>query len=48
MDWLIGKKGQNYIDTLRIKAHQTSKMHAFEKEILLGELNRQIGLLEAA
>jgi len=45
-DWLINKKGQSFVDTLRIKANQTSKLHSFEKEILLGELNRQIQILE--
>lgn len=48
MDWLINKKGQNFVDTLRIKANQTSKLHSFEKEVLLEELNRQIQILEAS
>ena len=46
MDWLLNKKGQAYIDRLRIKANQTSKLHEFEKKILLDELNKEIELLK--
>lgn len=46
MDWLLNKKGQAYIDRLRIKANQTSKLHEFEKKILLNELNKEIELLK--
>lgn len=42
MDWLINKKGQKFIDILRLKANSTSKLHKFEKEILLGELQKEI------
>lgn len=40
--WLTETRGQNFIDTLRIKAKSISKLHKFEKEILLQELNKEI------
>lgn len=42
IDWLINKKGTPYIDRLRIKANTTSKLHKFEKEILLDVLLKEI------
>lgn len=44
--WLERKKGKAYMELLTIKANQISKLHQFEKEILLQELNRQISELE--
>lgn len=44
--WLERKKGKPWIELLTIKANQISKLHQFEKEILLGELLRQINELE--
>ncbi|MEI6865550.1 hypothetical protein [Flavicella sp.] len=46
-EWLTKTKGQDFIDTLRFKANATSKLHPFEKEILLGELNKEIKTLQA-
>lgn len=40
--WLTEKKGQDFIDRLRIKANSVSKLHKFEKEILLKELQKEI------
>ena len=40
--WLLRYKGQDYIDRLQIKANTISKLHNFEKEILLTELNKEI------
>ena len=40
--WLLKYKGQDYIDRLQIKANSTCKMHSFEKQILLDELNKEI------
>lgn len=40
--WLIRYKGQDYIDRLQIRANSVSKLHAFEKKILLDELNKEI------
>lgn len=41
-DWLIKKRGQNYVDILTIKANSIHKWHKFEKEILLKELLKEI------
>lgn len=46
MDWLINYKGQDFIDRLRIKANSISKLHNFEKELLLKELEKEIAQLE--
>lgn len=40
--WLTEKKGQNFIDTLRIKANSISKLHTFEKELLYSELKKEL------
>jgi len=40
--WLIKYKGQDYIDRLQIRANTVSKLHQFEKELLLDELNKEI------
>ena len=45
-DWLEKYKGVNHIDKLRIKANSTSKLHQFEKELLLKELNKEIEQLK--
>jgi len=42
MDWLYNKRGENALSILRIKANSISKLHPFEKEILLQELNKEI------
>jgi len=42
VDWLTNKKGEEFIDRLRIQAHSLSKLHNFEKQILLDELNKEI------
>jgi len=44
-EWLYKYKGQDYIDRIRIKSNFLSKLHPFEKEILLEELNKEIKLL---
>ena len=40
--WLTENKGQEFIDSLRLKANSISKLHKFEKEILLKDLQEQI------
>tara|TARA_R110000803_G_scaffold69058_2_gene131222 strand:+ start:6732 stop:7118 length:387 start_codon:yes stop_codon:yes gene_type:complete len=45
-DWLRAYKGLDYMELLTIKAHQTSKLHPFEKELLLQELNKEIKKLQ--
>jgi hypothetical protein len=40
--WLLNYKGQDYIDRLQIRANTISKLHKFEKEILLQELQNEI------
>ena len=40
--WLTKYKGQEFLDLLTLKANATSKLHQFEKEVLLEDLNQQI------
>ena len=42
VDWLIRQKGQDYIDKLTIRANTVSKLHKFEKELLLKELQKEV------
>ena len=44
--WLDQYKGQEFMDLLMLKANQTSKLHPFEKELLLQELNKEIKELQ--
>lgn len=44
--WLEDVKGRPFIDMLTQKAHQTSKLHKHEKEVLLEHLNNEIQKLE--
>ena len=39
--WLEDYRGRDYIDRLRVRANALSKMHDFEKEILLDELKKE-------
>ncbi len=41
-NWMVKTKGQNFIDKLTLKASGISKLHKFEKEIILKELNHEI------
>jgi predicted restriction endonuclease len=40
--WLIENLGVEFMDGLKITAHSQSNLHAFEKEILLKELHKEI------
>jgi len=40
--WLDEYKGMDYMDRLMIRANTVSKLHKFEKEILLKELTKEI------
>jgi len=40
--WLVKYKGQDFIDRLDFKASGISKLHKFEKELMLKELNHEI------
>ena len=44
--WFEGYKGKEFIEMLTIKANQTSKLHPFEKELLLKELQKEINQYE--
>lgn len=44
--WLEETKGRDYVDRLRIKANSVSKLHTFEKELLLQELRNDIKALK--
>lgn len=44
--WLEEKKGEEFISILRIKANGVSKLHEFEKKVLLEELRREIKQIE--
>ena len=41
-EWLIQQKGEKFVTTLRIKSKSVSKLHVFEKELLLKELEKKI------
>ena len=41
-EWLFENKGERFMVNLRLRAHTTSKLHKFEKELLLNELNKEI------
>ena len=41
-EWLYDYKGREYMELLRLKANHTSKLFAFEKQVLLDELNKEI------
>lgn len=45
-EWLYKYKGEDYIDRIRMKSNQVSKLMDFEKSLLLEELNKEIKLLE--
>lgn len=47
VEFLIDYKGQDHIDRLRLKANTVSKLHPFEKQILLDELNKEIKSYES-
>jgi len=44
--WLVKYKGQDFIDRLDFKARGISKLHKFEKELLLKELQTEINQLK--
>jgi hypothetical protein len=41
-EWLEKNKGAKFLQVLRIKANTISKLHPFEKELLLIELEKEI------
>lgn len=41
-EFLYEYRGKDFMDRLRLKANSTSKMHTFEKEVLLQELLKEI------
>jgi hypothetical protein len=41
-EWIINERSEQWHTLLRIKANSTSKLHPFEKELLLKELNKEI------
>lgn len=42
LEWLIGYKGQDWVDNLRIRANQTVKLHKHEKEDMLKKMQEEI------
>lgn len=44
--WLERYKGREFMELLTIKANQTSKLHTFEKKVLLDELQKEINQLK--
>ena len=44
--WLYDYKGENFMNKLRLKANAISKLHNFEKEILLEILQKEIKEIE--
>jgi len=45
-EWLYEYMGAEKMQLLRIRANQTSKLHPFEKELLLEELKKEIKELQ--
>lgn len=45
-EWSKKKRGQKWFDLLQIKAHQISKLHIFEKELLKKELQAEISKIK--
>ena len=41
-EFLYRTKGEDFMDRLRLKANSISKLHPFEKQVLLDELNKEI------
>lgn len=41
-EWLYRTKGTEYMDRLKLKSNALSKLHKFEKELLLQELTKEI------
>ena len=41
-EWIINKRGENWHNLLRLRAHADGKRTKFEKEIMLKELNKRI------
>jgi len=41
-EWIINKRGENWHNLLRLRAHSDGKRTKFEKEIMLNELNKRI------
>ena len=46
-EWLNENKGTDYMDRLRLRANTVSKLHPFEKKILLEELQKEIKSYES-
>ena len=44
--WLDDYKGKDYMDRLMIRANTVSKLHPFEKELLLKELQKEMEQLK--
>jgi len=40
--WLVKTKGNDFMNALELRAHSLSKLHKFEKQLLLDELNKEI------
>ena len=44
--WLVEKKGNDFIQRLRLKANSVAKWSNFEKELILKELRKEISIYE--
>lgn len=40
--WIISQKGEKWYNQLHLKSNQISKLHVFEKELLLKEIKKEI------
>jgi len=40
--WIIKKRGESWYELLNYKSNQTSKLHKFEKELLLKDLQKEV------
>ncbi|MBT3206928.1 MAG: hypothetical protein HN704_18320 [Bacteroidetes bacterium] len=41
-EWIKNKRGEKWYQNLMIRAHSVGKLHVFEKEIILKELQKEI------
>jgi hypothetical protein len=45
-EWMKEKRGENWYNSIMLKARTVGKLTSFEKEIILKELNKQIKIFE--
>ncbi|PNX47079.1 MAG: hypothetical protein BV456_11455, partial [Thermoplasmata archaeon M8B2D] len=46
IEWIKKERGEDWYHLLRIKSNQVSKLHKFEKELLLKELRKELNMIK--